>query len=154
MVEGASLESLYVGNCIEGSNPFLSAENALLPEAHFSFHRAWKIHFPKRDERKNAAAPAAHFQNNSLAGINEVNPIISLARSKKMRRPAAHFQLFFNQLLSINPSSGLDDRYINTVTQAIHRKNLVFRFHDHSTLQVVDFNAYQDFIPCIGRHRS
>jgi hypothetical protein len=25
VVEGASLESLYVGNCIEGSNPFLSA---------------------------------------------------------------------------------------------------------------------------------
>ena len=29
MVEGASLESLYVGNCIEGSNPFLSARKAL-----------------------------------------------------------------------------------------------------------------------------
>ena len=26
VVEGASLESLYMGNCIEGSNPFLSAE--------------------------------------------------------------------------------------------------------------------------------
>ena len=25
MVEGASLESWYTGNCIEGSNPFLSA---------------------------------------------------------------------------------------------------------------------------------
>ena len=25
MVEGARLESVYMGNCIEGSNPFLSA---------------------------------------------------------------------------------------------------------------------------------
>ena len=28
MVEGASLESLYVGNCIVGSNPILSANNS------------------------------------------------------------------------------------------------------------------------------
>ena len=27
MVEGARLESVYMGNCIEGSNPFLSAES-------------------------------------------------------------------------------------------------------------------------------
>ncbi len=26
VVEGARLESVYTGNCIEGSNPFLSAE--------------------------------------------------------------------------------------------------------------------------------
>ena len=31
MVEGASLESLYVGNCIEGSNPFLSASSIKKP---------------------------------------------------------------------------------------------------------------------------
>ena len=32
VVEGASLESLYMGNCIEGSNPFLSANKLMLPE--------------------------------------------------------------------------------------------------------------------------
>ncbi len=32
MVEGASLESLYTGNCIEGSNPSVSA-NALTPDS-------------------------------------------------------------------------------------------------------------------------
>jgi hypothetical protein len=35
VVEGASLESLYVGNCIVGSNPILSAEKALSEKALF-----------------------------------------------------------------------------------------------------------------------
>ncbi len=29
VVEGARLESVYTGNCIEGSNPFLSARNII-----------------------------------------------------------------------------------------------------------------------------
>ena len=29
MVEGARLESVYTGNCIKGSNPFLSASKAV-----------------------------------------------------------------------------------------------------------------------------
>ncbi len=42
MVEGARLESVYMGNCIEGSNPFLSAlpSEALAKEGYsFDF---WK----------------------------------------------------------------------------------------------------------------
>ena len=31
MVEGARLESVYTGNCIKGSNPFVSALSFLFP---------------------------------------------------------------------------------------------------------------------------
>ena len=32
MVEGARLESVYMGNCIKGSNPFVSAKTNIKPE--------------------------------------------------------------------------------------------------------------------------
>lgn len=46
MVEGASLESLYMGNCIVGSNPILSARKAVIDFTAF-FMRQFYFYLPQ-----------------------------------------------------------------------------------------------------------
>jgi hypothetical protein len=52
VVEGARLESGYTGNCIEGSNPFLSAKHRKAPKGAFLIDAADKACFAKRNQLK------------------------------------------------------------------------------------------------------
>jgi hypothetical protein len=52
VVEGARLESGYTGNCIEGSNPFLSAKHRKAPKGAFLIDAAGKACFAKRNQLK------------------------------------------------------------------------------------------------------
>jgi hypothetical protein len=62
VVEGASLESLYVGNCIVGSNPILSAAFKNAPvRVHFFLRLRPRTCFQGLSHKKKGKARSAAF---------------------------------------------------------------------------------------------
>ncbi len=59
MVEGARLESVYAGNCIEGSNPFLSATNAII---------GWYMNANLNNDKENLNVNDREFENTIRPG--------------------------------------------------------------------------------------
>ena len=61
VVEGARLESGYTGNCIEGSNPFLSAKAMACDEQAFYFPAEAQTCLQVRTGNKMQSTKCGHF---------------------------------------------------------------------------------------------
>ncbi len=88
MVEGARLESVYTGNRIKGSNPFLSAISikqgisVTTPPCFIEIHEMWD----ENDVRPQGQQPAVAAQTQSVKSIPFSPPFLEAKRNHLQSR--------------------------------------------------------------------